>query len=60
MIEPRHVCAQAGLCPDPFVSKTRLCLGTFVPTHVCAVTLGVKIMSGHKRVRLCPDTYFVP
>ena len=35
---------------------------TFVPRHICALTCYsrmVTIMSGHKRVRLCPDT-FVP
>ena len=62
---PTHDCAHTRLCPDSFVpthvcAQTRLCPHTFVPTHVCAHTClypnrVVTIMSGQKRVRLCPD-----
>ena len=65
---PRHVCAHTRLCPHTFVpthgcAQTRLCPHMFVPRHICSLTcynLVVTIMSGPKRVRLCPETYFVP
>ena len=61
------VCAQTRWCSDTLVplhvcAQTRFCPHMFVPTYVCALTCYncvVTIMSGQKRVRLCPDT-FVP
>ena len=67
-IVPTHVCARTRLCPHTFVSThvcahTRLCPHMFVPRHICVLTCYnrvVTIVSGQKRVRLCPDTYLVP
>ena len=72
---PRHDCTQTRLFPRSVCAHTRLCPYTFVPTHVCVHTClyphtlkfcaltcynrVVTIISGQKRVRLCPDK-FVP
>ena len=59
---PTHVCAHTRLSSH-ICAQTRLCPHMFMPRHICALTCYnrvVTIVSGQKRVRLCPDTYLVP